>query len=84
MTDTEFNDAKGIVFDNIVRLTNPLGRPPAYDEFLAAAAKAKQILKIYGKDVSAADFDKNSSRRPRRLDRADGRRRSRYRRRRRA
>lgn len=58
MTDTEFETAKGIVFDNIVRLTNPLGRPPAYDEFLAAAAKAKQILKIYGKDVSAADFDK--------------------------
>ena len=58
MTDTEFENAKGIVFDNIVRLTNLLRRPPAYDEFLAAAAKVKQALPHLGWDVSAADFDK--------------------------
>lgn len=58
MTDTEFENAKGIVFDNIVRLTNPLRRPSAYDEFLAAAAKVKQALPHLGWDVSAADFDK--------------------------
>ena len=58
MTDTEFESVKGIVFDNIALLTNPLGRQPTYDEFLAAADKVKQILPILGKNVSDADFDK--------------------------
>lgn len=55
---TDFEAVKGLVFDNIVRLTNPLGRPPTYDEFNTAANKVKQILPILGKDVSDADFEK--------------------------
>lgn len=39
-------------------MTNPLGRPPTYDEFNAAAAKVKQILPILGKDISGDDFEK--------------------------
>ncbi len=55
---TDFENVKGLVFDNIVRLTNPLGRPPTYDELLDAADKVKKILPILGKNVSDADFDK--------------------------
>ena len=58
MNEIDFETLKSLVFDNIVHLTSPLGRPPTYDEFLYAAAKVKRILPILGKNVSDAEFDK--------------------------
>ena len=60
MTETEFENVKGIIFGNIVNLTSGLGRPPTNREFLNAAEKVKQVLPILlpNVNVSADDFDK--------------------------
>ncbi len=58
MTDTDFEAVKGIIFNNIALLMNPLGRSPTYDEFQDAAAKVKQALPFLGWSVSDDEFDK--------------------------
>ncbi len=55
---TDFENLKSLVFANIVNLTNPLERPPTYEEFRNAADKVKQILPILGKNVSDNEFEK--------------------------
>lgn len=58
MIESEFEQARDLVFGNIALLMKSLNRPPTYEEFLNFADKARQILSLLGKDISDEEFEK--------------------------
>ena len=59
MTETQFAQAKDLVWSNITTLINNLGHPPTDDEFQNIAAKVKPIPSlILSVEISDADYEK--------------------------
>lgn len=59
MTETQFAQAKEIVWSNITTLISSLGHPPTDDEFRSIAARIKPIPSmLLSVDISDADYEK--------------------------
>lgn len=57
MTENEFDNVKGIVFNNIVLLANTLERLPTHDEFKKFASRVRQALPILCPAIKVSDAE---------------------------